>query len=127
MGKAETRFTEQVKDFLDDCPKTWYTKTQQVGIIGTPDLLICANGYFVGAEIKKDITARVSPMQEHTLATITKCHGIGVVVRPENFENFKKLVLSLLGLPAPKNVHKATYSTPPQTEPSSSQEAPPST
>jgi hypothetical protein len=68
---------------------------QQRTIRGTPDILLCINGIFVGMELKKSIDEERDPLQEHNLDLINKAGGIGIAVFPENWD---KAYLALLAL-----------------------------
>ena len=61
---------------------------------GIPDLLICANGYFTAIEVKAE-TGTPSELQKYNLREIRKAGGFGYVVRPQNFEDLKKLLESI--------------------------------
>lgn len=90
---AEKQFEEKVKKFLkeQDCwfIKYWggggYTKA------GIPDLLVCCNGFFLGIELKAS-NGKPSELQLYQIKEIIKSNGIGVVLYPEQFEQFKKFI-----------------------------------
>ena len=46
---------------------------------GTPDILACVKGVFVGIEVKKPKGGRASDLQKFKLAQIEKAGGIGIV------------------------------------------------
>ena len=46
---------------------------------GTPDLLVCWQGKFIGLEIKVP-GAKATPLQEHEIYKICEAGGIGVLV-----------------------------------------------
>ena len=46
---------------------------------GTPDILACVKGVFVGIEVKKPKGGVVSDLQKFKLAQIEKAGGIGIV------------------------------------------------
>lgn len=81
MKKPETKFKERVITELKKFP-VWFIKTQEVGRHGTPDLLICAGGFFVAWELKVD--AEIEPLQTYNLEKIMEADGIGRVVSPKN-------------------------------------------
>lgn len=56
-----------------------------------PDLLICCNGFFIGAEIKAP-DGKTSELQEWNIRKIKEAGGIAVVVYPDDYEKFTKLV-----------------------------------
>ncbi len=89
----EKEFEKKVKKFLkslDNCYflKTWGGGFQRTGI---PDLYVCYNGKFLGIELKNE-TGKASELQKYDLKQIRKAGGYGYVVRPQNFEEFKKLM-----------------------------------
>ena len=81
--QPETLFKERVVRRLKEIPGLWVEKIQQVGIRGTPDLLICYRGYFIAWELKTD-RGRVEPLQQFKLDEIEKSGGIARIVRPKN-------------------------------------------
>jgi len=56
-----------------------------VGISGTPDILGCVCGIFVGIEIKTE-TGVSSALQTYKLNQIVKAGGIGLVIQPSNLD-----------------------------------------
>lgn len=58
---------------------------------GIPDLLVCCNGYFVGVEIKAT-NGKPSPLQIHNLKQIEEAGGYAVLLYPQDFEEFKKII-----------------------------------
>lgn len=95
MG-SEKQFENKVKKFLKEegCwfLKYWagaaYTKN------GIPDLLICCNGHFLGIELKSS-TGKPSELQLWNIREIEKSGGIGLVLYPKDFDDFKKLIQDL--------------------------------
>ena len=62
---------------------------------GIPDLLVCYQGEFIGIEVKKPETlSRVTPLQKHNIALITKAGGKAFVASSvedvKNFLNIKE-------------------------------------
>lgn len=90
---AEKNFENRVKKFLKEqgCYfiKYWggaaYTKS------GVPDLLVCCNGHFVGIEVKAE-KGKPSELQIYNLREIDKAGGYGVLLYPEDFEQFKVFI-----------------------------------
>lgn len=62
---------------------------------GVPDLLCCINGRFVAVELKVN-TNKPSKLQEYHINKIIASGGIGLVLYPEGFSSFKKLVKELM-------------------------------
>ena len=92
----EKNLENRLKDFLKKeecwCLKYWagggFTKS------GIPDLLICCNGYFIGAEIKAS-KGKPSLLQIRELTKIQKAGGIGVLVYPDDEVTFRRMVIEL--------------------------------
>ena len=94
MGK-EKNFENRIKKFLSDqgCYHfkffaNNYTKR------GIPDLIACVNGYFVGIEVKAE-NGKPSDLQLYNIKKIQESGGIGLVLYPKDFEDFKDLVFKL--------------------------------
>lgn len=92
MAHDEKNFENRVKKFLKD-EGCWYLKTWGGGMqrSGIPDLLICCNGRFVGVELKSDV-GRPSPLQKYEIEQIQTSNGIALVLRPDGFDAFKKMI-----------------------------------
>ncbi len=91
--------------------KTWGGGYQKSGI---PDLLLCVNGFFISAELKGD-TGKPSDLQLKNTAAINGSNGIGLVLYPKGFEQFKNIVkgvkkcnVHIAELIALKNAHSST-------------------
>lgn len=105
----EKNFENRVKRWLEsegiypaNCPADkitapmcgWYLKMWGGGQFqksGIPDLLICVNGIFVSCELKGP-TGRPSELQKKNTVMINKSGGIGVVLWPDGFDQFKNIV-----------------------------------
>ena len=104
----EKPFENKVKDWLEEqgvyCAgkpqnqKTvpeigWFFKVWGGGYqkSGIPDLIICVNGIFISCEVKGD-DGKPTPLQKKNTGAINQSNGIGVVLYPEGFEQFKKIV-----------------------------------
>jgi len=93
---AEKEFENKVKAFLKQ-QGCWYVKYWAGGGFtraGVPDLLICCNGHFLGVELKAP-TGRPSELQKVELRRIKEACGLGILLYPEGFEKFKKLIIAL--------------------------------
>jgi len=94
----EKNFENKVKKFLKEKGvwflKYWggaaYTKS------GIPDLLVCCNGYFLGIELKAS-KGKPSDLQLYNLRQIEKAGGIGMILYPKHFEQFKEFIERLSG------------------------------
>ena len=90
---TEKQFENKVKKFLDE-QGCWYIKYWGGAAYtksGIPDLLICCNGYFLGIELKGE-HGKPSELQLWNIEKIRKAHGIGFVLYPNQFEEFKKFI-----------------------------------
>lgn len=102
---TEKQFENKIKKFLEEQEcwfiKYWggaaYTKS------GIPDLLICCNGYFLGVELKGE-HGKPSELQLWNIEKIRKSNGIGFVLYPNQFEEFKKFILKIKERPPVKHV-----------------------
>lgn len=89
----EKNFENRVKEWLEKSGawylKYWggaaYTKS------GIPDLLVCFNGKFVGIELKAD-RGKPTLLQIVTLRKIRASGGIGVLLYPKMYEQFKEFI-----------------------------------
>lgn len=93
---SEKQFETEVKEFLNQ-RGCWYLKTWSNGIQrkGIPDLLICCNGLFLGVELKA-MNGKPSDLQKREIKRIRKSNGIGIVLYPDCFEQFKAYIDELL-------------------------------
>jgi hypothetical protein len=90
---SEKLFENRVKKFLKD-KGCWFIKYWGGAAFtkaGIPDLLICCNGYFIAAEIKGD-GGNPSDLQLYNIEQIEKAGGIGLVIYPYQFNDFKRLI-----------------------------------
>ena len=86
MKKPETKFKEKVLRDLASIPNSWFTKIQQVGIRGTPDIMGVVAGIFVGIELKATLKSKSDMLQEYNINAINKAGGVGVFVYPETWD-----------------------------------------
>lgn len=91
----EKEFEKEVKSFLRD-HGCWVLKTWSNGIQreGVPDLLVCCNGYFLGIELKTE-TGKASELQKWNIRKIKEAGGFACVLRPSQFESFKKCIMQM--------------------------------
>ena len=89
---AEKNFENRLKKFLED-EGCWFVKffANAYTKSGIPDLLVCCNGYFVAIEVKAP-NGRPSELQKRNVREINECCGIGVVLYPSQFDDFKELI-----------------------------------
>lgn len=95
---SEKNFENKVKTFLGE-QGCWFVKYWGGGAFtkaGIPDLLICCNGYFIGAELKAE-NGRPSALQIWNVNEINKSGGFGMILYPDDFEKFKDFIRALNG------------------------------
>lgn len=128
---AEKQFEKQVERYLasigvyqagtaadkmpvDQCG--WYTKIWGGGYqkSGIPDLILCVNSFFIAVELKAP-TGKPSELQKLNTSRINKSNGVGIILYPDGFDNFKNLMKGVkqcnaatAELNALKNVHSST-------------------
>jgi hypothetical protein len=72
--------------------KVWGGGYQKAGI---PDLIICLNGLFISVELKAGRGA-VSELQRLNTARINASKGVGMILYPDGFEDFKSIVKGMM-------------------------------
>ena len=95
---AEKQFENKVKAYLKE-QGCWFVKYwsgnaqngKKFTKDGVPDLLVCWKGYFLGIELKAE-GGKVSELQQWNLDQIDKAGGIGIVLYPHDFEEFKNFI-----------------------------------
>ena len=95
----EKDFEKQVKAFLQD-KHCWVLKTWSNGIQreGVPDLLVCCNGVFLGIELKAE-NGHPSDLQQWNIEKIRDAFGIAIVLYPNHFEAFRRMINDLIQNP----------------------------
>lgn len=95
MG-SEKLFENRLKKFLED-EGCWFVKffANAYTKSGIPDLLVCCNGYFIGVEVKAP-NGKPSVLQKRNIREIYESGGIGVVLYPDQFDQFKELIKLLV-------------------------------
>lgn len=83
--KPETRFKEKIVPKLKALGG-WGFKTQQVALMGIPDILWCFNGLFVALELKATKHDKATKLQQKILDDIKAAGGYAEVVHPDNWE-----------------------------------------
>ena len=91
----EKNFENKVKRFLKD-NGCWYVKffANRMTRTGVPDILACVNGHFVAIEVKAQ-NGKPSELQVYNIKKIHEAGGIGVILYPDGFEAFKRLIHKL--------------------------------
>lgn len=75
----------------------WYMKVWSGGYqkSGIPDMLLCVNGFFVSVELKAP-NGKPSDLQKMNTARINQSNGIGIILFPDGFEEFKKMMKGVI-------------------------------
>jgi hypothetical protein len=84
--KPETLFRKKVVADLKKLERIKIFSISQTSIVGTPDLLICANSRFVALELKASPEAKIAALQKYNLDEITEAGGYAMVVHPKNWK-----------------------------------------
>lgn len=94
---GEKQFEKQVKGWLNNLKqeghpikfiKIWGGGYQKAGI---PDLICCINGIYFEVELKAS-TGRPTELQKYNIKLTNVANGIGIILYPEGFEQFKNIV-----------------------------------
>lgn len=93
---SEKVFEGNIKRYLKS-KGCYYVKYFGCGMStnGTPDILACINGHFVGIEVKAQ-KGKPSELQLAKIEHIRKAGGFGFVLYPSGWNKFKKFVDDLL-------------------------------
>ena len=94
-NKQETTFKDRIKPLIAALPQTHVEKIQQVAIIGTSDLHVCCNSYFIALELKKDLKSEISKLQIFKLKKVYAAGGVALIVSPETWELIYDRIKSL--------------------------------
>lgn len=90
---AEKNFENKIKAFLKE-QGAWFIKYwagSKFTKDGIPDILACVNGYFVAIEVKA-ANGRSSELQKYNVREINEAGGFAVILYPQDWVLFKKLV-----------------------------------
>lgn len=93
---AEKEFEKKVKKFLTE-EGCWFIKYWGGGGFtksGIPDILCCCKGHFLGIELKAS-TGKPSELQLYHLNKIDEAGGLGILLYPEDFQTFKRIIRNL--------------------------------
>ena len=96
MAAEEKRFENRLKKFLED-EGCWFVKffANAYTKSGIPDILVCCNGYFVAVEVKAP-NGKPSELQKRNIKEINWSCGVGIVLYPDQFDDFKQLIECLI-------------------------------
>lgn len=93
---TEKNFENRLKKFLEseDC---WFVKFFANGFTktGVPDILVCCKGRFVAVEVKAQ-NGKPSELQKWNIRRIIEQGGYGVILYPDQFDDFKEMILSII-------------------------------
>ncbi|WP_078682712.1 VRR-NUC domain-containing protein [Clostridium sp. USBA 49] len=94
---TEKQFQTKVIRYLKSLPNTWFFKMWGGGFqrSGIPDLICCINGVFVAIELKEE-KGKPTELQKLNIKNINAAGGIGIILYPKGFEEFKKLTEEVL-------------------------------
>lgn len=88
----EKNFEKKIKKYLDSIDayhfKIWGGGYQKAGL---PDVICCNNGIFIGIELKAP-KGHASELQKYNCRKINQSGGIGIILFPDGFEEFKQLM-----------------------------------
>ena len=93
---SEKSFENKIKRYLKDkgCYRVKY-HGNYFSENGTPDILACVNGYFLGIEVKAQ-DGHPSELQLVKVESIRKAGGFASVVYPSGWEKLKDIIDGLL-------------------------------
>lgn len=96
-GKVKLALKKMLKE---EFPQVWtyWPVSNGMGAHGIPDLIMCAGGMFIGAEVKATGKS-VTLLQAHQLAAIEGSGGISLVLRGDEAVPALRTYLSCLHLP----------------------------
>lgn len=99
---SEKKFENKVKSWLHQLQKEgqpikfikiWGGGYQKAGI---PDLICCINSIYFEVELKSS-TGRSTELQKYNIKLTNAANGIGIILYPEGFEQFKTIVKGVIG------------------------------
>ncbi len=93
---TEKQFETKIKKFLES-HNIWFIKIWGGGFqrAGVPDLICCVNGHFVAIELKGS-NGKPTELQKYNIRKINESNGIGLILYPHQFNEFKTLVEGLI-------------------------------
>jgi hypothetical protein len=95
--KPETVFRGRVRKDLTRLQRLYgifFESIAQKAIHGTPDILLCICGRFIGLELKAE-NGKASRLQEIKLQAIAKSGGLGIVAYPSTWKDVYELLEDL--------------------------------
>lgn len=79
MVLPEKKIENEIKGFLNDCNAFWLKTLGGSVPVGTPDILACLDGRFIGIEVKRLKGGRLTKIQRYKLQQIANNGGVAVV------------------------------------------------
>lgn len=98
---TEKQFENKVKGWLQNLKeeghpikfiKIWGGGFQKAGI---PDLICCINSIYFEVELKSSV-GKPSDLQKYNIRLTNEANGIGIILYPEGFEQFKNIVKGVI-------------------------------
>ena len=89
---AEKTFENKVKKYIED-QGSWQVKffANRMTKTGIPDILACINGYFVAIDVKAK-NGKPSELQKYHVQKIIDAGGLAIILYPQDWELFVRLV-----------------------------------
>ena len=89
---AEKNYENKIKAYLKE-NNAYFVKffANRMTKTGVPDILACVNGYFVAIEVKAE-HGKPSELQKYNVRQINNSGGFAMILYPQDWESFKKLV-----------------------------------
>lgn len=96
-GKVKLALKKMLKE---EFPQVWtyWPVSNGMGAHGIPDLIMCAGGLFIAAEVKAE-GKKVTLLQAHQLQAIENSKGVPLVLRGDDAVPALRTYLSCLHLP----------------------------
>lgn len=92
----EKTFENKIKKYLNSKGCYWVKyHGNAYSVAGTPDILACVNGYFIGIEVKAQ-NGKPSELQLVKIRDIREAGGFSYVVYPSGFGKLKDIIEGLL-------------------------------
>lgn len=108
---GEKQFEKQVKGWLNNLKqeghpikfiKIWGGGFQKAGI---PDLICCINSIYFEVELKSSV-GKPSELQKYNIRLTNEANGVGIILYPEGFEQFKNIVRGVCEICITENIQQ---------------------
>lgn len=99
---TEKQFQIKVIKYLKSLPNTWFFKVWGGGFqkAGIPDIIACIKGTFVAIELKAE-AGKATELQKMNIKKINAAGGIGIILYPSGFNQFKRIAEEVLRCSSP--------------------------